>query len=359
MRQFRLVSRLASGWKRCLRCWIARHFPKLSKRERAALIVLLVPVLAGGVLALVDSSSGVVLAIDKSTPTKAMTLTADAGNGSGLIQARTRVLAFHGVVPSVPRSSDVNRPDVVKLALPISKAACAQLIANIGGSCDTADKAVPQAAAPLTIEWPSGGKVNIRAPSASLVSAAPTPVSGAARDNAWNFQFDAPVTTVEFECPQEALFTLVFKGHPLPQRCEPGRATHHLTLTLDSRLIPELFLTGLGPSHFEAAGRKATLSVDRGLLLVGDSEHMLRGGQIPVKIGSEQPHEVRADIDNRETGNRFEVTFSTPSADEIEVSGDSMLHSALSSYMDYWLLILGMVGGVLLSVFLERVPARD
>ena len=79
----------------------------------------------------------------------------------------------------------------------------------------------------------------------------------------------------------------------------------------------------------------------------------------PVVIDAEAPNKVRAALDNRESGNAFEISFKTASASEVRLSDDSKLHSMLSQYMAFWLLVVGAVGGVLLTVFLERVPKDE
>lgn len=132
-----------------------------------------------------------------------------------------------------------------------------------------------------------------------------------------------------------------------------------LKLALGNSSIPEIFLSGLGPSNFEASGMRADLSVDRGTLFVDADKHDIQGGSKPVVIDAKAPHKVRATLDNRESGDAFEISFTTASASEVQLSADSKLHSVLSQYMDFWLLVVGVVGGVLLAIFLERVPKDE
>ena len=236
MRRSQLILCCTTGGKQSLR-WIRKRLPRPSKREGVAITILLVPVLAGVVLAAIDESSDATLVVDKPSPTKEMKLRAGDRDGSSSIHARARILTFRDAAPDEVTSSSVSRQ--VELVLPISKAACLQLRVEIGGACGESATAPIQAAAPFALEWPSTGKVMIEAHSSVLTSVHQTPLSGTAGGNAWTFQFDASVTMVEMECPEEAWFRVVFKGHRPSGRCVRGGTNYRLKLHLDSYLIPE------------------------------------------------------------------------------------------------------------------------
>lgn len=348
------MGRLRTAWVNPLRWWIWRGLLP-NKRERIALTILLIPTAIGGVLALIDRPSSATLAVERLTPAKRLSIAADSGGGSGRLQAQSAVVALNDFSLDSDQAPG-SQPRRLELALPVSRTACLELRSEIGGTCDGAGERPTRAAGALTVEWPSTGKVAVEAQDSKRLQLRPTQVSGAAGPyRALNLRIDAPVTEVSFECTERAGFRLVFSGRVVPLRCQYGPADYRVGFAYDPPLAPRLFVSGLGPWQFEGLGAEAEAWVDRGLLSVGDSERTLGTVKTKVTIDAEQPHKVSAVVGNLDSGNQVEFTVQTQSADSVEVSDDQVLPSHLSKYENYWLLIIGITGGVLLTIYLERV----
>lgn len=352
------MGRLGTAWVNPFRWWIWRDL-RPNKRERVALTVLLIPVAIGGVLALIDRPAGATLAVERPTPAKQLTVAANRGGGSGWLKAQSSVVVlneFSAGGSQIPGS----QPRQLELALPVSRTACLQLRSEIGGMCDEVGERPTLAAGPLVVEWPSTGDVAVEMHGSKRLQLRPTQVSGAAAPyRALNLRVDAPATEVRFECTERAGFRLVFGGRVIPLRCQYGPAKYRVGFTYDHPSAPRLFLSGLGPWRFKGLGTEAKAWVDRGLLSIGDRERTLGAANTKVVVDAARPQGVSAVVGNLDSGDQVDFTVQTQSADSVEVSDEQVLPSHLSKYETYWLLIIGIAGGVLLTIYLERVPGRD
>ncbi len=329
------------------------------KRESIALLILLVPIAIGGVLALFDRPSRATLAVEQPSPAKRLTVNADGRDGHGRLQARSSIVAVKAF--SLGSSGIAGpRARLLDVALPVSRADCIELRSRFGGMCGGAGARPTRAARALTVEWPGGGRVALEAGKSRRLQLRPTPVAGEATGyRALNLRIDAPVTKVTFECTKRVTFRLIFSGSVEPLRCVYGLARYSVLLAYEPPLAPKLLVTGLGPWQFEGVGTEARTWVDRGLLTVGDGERTLGAAETKVTIAADQQHRVSAVVGNIDSGDSVNYTVETHSASSVEVAGSQALPSRLSQYENYWLLIIGVVGGVLLAIYFERVPRND
>ncbi|HEX5713305.1 MAG TPA: hypothetical protein VFX85_08345 [Solirubrobacterales bacterium] len=328
----------------------------IGRKEKVASVALAFVLLLGGAMALCSPAAEVTVTATEVTPTTAVTLTSEDGDGAGTVHARTRVLGFRPVTAGEPGG---DAPDgEVELSLPVSAAACARLVAKVGGACGGSGEISPRPPRPLTIAWPDGGRAVVETSTASYLSVSETPFDGGVGRGAWNLELGAGLTKLGFECPEQAGFTLVLDGRVVSQRCEQRGVAYRTRFELPAGLVPEVFLSGLSaPSSLEAHSHRAEVQVDRGILFVGADERMRRGGD-PVAVESESPTGLYTRIDAGGTGRAFDVLARTATAEEVTVGGDSQIHTYLSEHLDLWLLVLGMVGGTLFGLLIERVPAQ-
>lgn len=330
-----------------------------NRRESIALVILLVPVVAGGVLALIDRPSSASLDVEQASSDKHLTIVAGDGNGSGRLRAQSSLVHL-GAFSSGRGESTHPQGRLVELGLPVSPSACLRLLSRLDGTCDRGGTPPSRAARSLTIEWPSGGRVVVAAQESRRLWLRPTPISGATTGyRALNLGIDAPITEVSVECTERATFYLVFSGRVEPLRCEYGSARYRVRLAYQPRLAPKIFATGLGWWRFGGSGTEAEAWVDRGLLTVRNDDRDLGATETKVAITADGSREVSAVLDNLDTLDQVSYTVETRSASSIDVDGSQALPSRLSQYENIWLLIVGIVGGVLLAIYLERVPRNE
>ncbi len=345
---------LQQRWKK-----LRERLPVPSKREKWALLILFVPIGLGVVLSLIDQSSRATLIVDEPTPSEEMAIVAGNGGGTSEIRARPEIVSLLGV----PRKGSEPAPleqRKVELRLPVTEASCPRLSAALGGACGPLGEGASPLAGPLTVVWPSVADVSVKTTELSSLSVAQTPVKGTSEPvTTWNLRIGSAETVIEFECVEEARFHLKFSGLTRNSRCERGSALLSIPLLLPPSQVAAISLAGVKWWDLQAHGQRADLVVDRSELFVGKDSFSRRGKEIPIAISTEQSRGVQLEVDNPDGEADTAIRVEAANADGVEVSDENMLPSLLSKFEDYWFVALGMVGGVLLSVLLERIPPRD
>ena len=298
------------------------------------------------------------LVVSKPTLNAAMTVTAPDERGRSRIHGRPLDLTLRGTQEesSVPPAFGPRR---VTVSLPVAAPACARLALELDGSCGSGAQAPFQAASALTVEWPRAGEVSIVTDEMSRFSGSRTAVSSnPVPETTWNFELDSAVASLELECGEDSGYRFVFKGHVLRERCIYGSPVLSLSLLFTERRVPAFSLSGLRSVYILAEGQETGLWVDRAELFVGEGESDLRGRRVPIAISSEQDRDLRMEVDDNGGEGESNVTVSTQAAKSVEVDGDQKLPSLLSEIADYWFVALGLLGGIILTILLERLPGH-
>ncbi|HEX6752716.1 MAG TPA: hypothetical protein VF093_03925 [Solirubrobacterales bacterium] len=338
---------------------VRKRLPVPSRRERWALGCLVVPIAIGFALSLVERSSETTLIVEEPTPGEEMTIVAENGDGAGEIHAEPQIFSLRGAPPTDPEPV-VSKRREVELHLPVAKAACPRLRRAFGGACGRSGTAAPQQASSLTVVWPSAGDVSVRTERLSSLSAAQTPVRNtSAPVTTWNLRVGSAKTVVELECIEESRFHLELGGVRRDPRCVYRSTLLRIPLLLAESQVAAISLAGVRSWDLLAKGQRADLAVERSELFVGGHHSPNNGTHIPVSISAENSHGLALEVDVPDGEADTDIQIETSKADSVEVDDEEVLPSLLSKFEDYWFLALGMVGGVLLSILLERAPPRN
>jgi hypothetical protein len=330
-----------------------------TRRERWALGILLAPVAIGIVFSSLGQSSKTTLFVEEPTPGGETTISASDGGGKSEIRARPRIISFRGAPLADARLTAPSR-QVVEFLIPLGKEACARLRVPLDGSCRRGRGGiVPKTASPLSVVWPSVGDIAIRSKGLDSLSISRTPVAGADEPvTTWNLRTGAETTEVEFECIEESRFLLELGGVREELRCARASTLLRIPLLLSGSQDAAISLAGIERWHLLAHGQRADLTVNRGELFVGGDGFPLRGAKTPVTVSAEHQRGLELEVDDPSRSADTSIRVKTDEAASAEEGNESKLPSLLSEYKEYWFLFLGMIGGVLLSVVLERVPPR-
>jgi hypothetical protein len=330
-----------------------------NRRELWVLGILLVPIVLGVVLSFQDQTSKATLFVEEPTPSEEATIIAKDGAGTGEIKARPRIVSFRGVPLDGTPLTAPSRQEV-EFLLPVTKVACSRLKAAFNGACGrSAGNVAPKTASPLRVVWPSAGDVSVRSAGLSSLSVSPTPVVGASKPvTTWNLRAGAERTEIEFECIEESRFFLELRRARRNPRCARASTLLRIPLLLLGSQSAAISLAGVEWWHLLAKGQSASLMVNRGELFVGGDDSPLRESKTPVTISAERSGGVELEVANPGGDANTGIRVVASEANSVEENHESKLPNLLSKYKEYWFLFLGMIGGVLFSVILERVPPR-